>query len=110
VLSAPSLPLTLSSLGAGADPDVAITALRIVGPNADEFTAILPNNTTLAPGKAVSVPVQFTPKSAGLKNAALLVTTTTRAAPTGCRCTGWLPTPATALSPCCASRAPPTPT
>ncbi len=74
VLSAPSLPLTLSSLGGGADPDVAITALRIVGPNADEFTAIMPGNTTLAPGKAVSVPVQFTPKSAGLKNAALLVT------------------------------------
>ena len=74
VLSTPSLPLTLTSLGKGNDPGIAITAVRIVGPNADEFAVRLPNGATLPPGGAVSVPVQFVPKSAGLKNAALLVT------------------------------------
>ncbi len=74
VLSTPSLPLSLSSLGKGNDPGIAITAARIVGPNADEFAVSLPKGATLSPGGAVSVPVQFVPKSAGLKNAALLLT------------------------------------
>ncbi len=74
VLSNPTLPVILSSLGQGNDPAAVITSVRIVGPNADEFKASLPGGATLPPGKTTPVPVQFVPKSAGLKNAALLVT------------------------------------
>lgn len=49
-----------------------ISAVEVVGPNSNEFTAVFPA-TTLAASASTNVNVNFSPSSRGLKNAALLV-------------------------------------
>ncbi|QNF31476.1 choice-of-anchor D domain-containing protein [Adhaeribacter swui] len=49
-----------------------ISAVEVVGPNLNEFTAVLPA-TTLAANASINVNVNFSPSTRGLKNAALIV-------------------------------------
>jgi hypothetical protein len=55
------------------DPVIAISALALVGGNADEFTAAMPVNNSLEAGEATTLTVGFTPQSEGLKTADLLI-------------------------------------
>ncbi|MBC7744642.1 MAG: T9SS type A sorting domain-containing protein [Flavobacterium sp.] len=55
------------------DPSITIQRVQIVGPNAAEFSASMPSVTSLGVQATTGVPLQFSPTSPGIKNAALLV-------------------------------------
>ncbi len=70
--------LSLQSLGnvyinGSSDPDLIITAVKIVGENKAEFSASLPAETVLSPQETTSLNIRFNPTSEGLKIADLLV-------------------------------------
>jgi|GEM_PF-1947953 len=65
--------LNLRSLGLAGEPDVVISSVQVVGQHAAEFTAAMPADATLSPGEATTLAVGFSPKTVGLKNAALLI-------------------------------------
>ncbi|RDC61779.1 malectin domain-containing carbohydrate-binding protein [Adhaeribacter pallidiroseus] len=64
-----TLALKLTNQSAG---NAQISAVEVVGPNLNEFTAVSPA-TTLAANVSTNINVNFSPSSRGLKNAALLV-------------------------------------
>ncbi|QRR03073.1 malectin domain-containing carbohydrate-binding protein [Dyadobacter sandarakinus] len=55
----------------GSDPEVQIKSIRIIGPNASDFS-VPSSSQTLAPQATHSVDVKFNPKTAGIKNATLV--------------------------------------
>ncbi|WP_347158073.1 malectin domain-containing carbohydrate-binding protein [Pontibacter chitinilyticus] len=59
--------------GGESDPAIQIRSIEVTGPNQQEFAAAAPAAATLAVQATTSIPVTFTPKSRGLKNAVLLV-------------------------------------
>lgn len=63
------------------DPAIQIKRIELVGPNKSEFSVIYSADKALTPQGTTNVTVGFSPKSRGLKNAALLVSYNTSAAP-----------------------------
>ncbi len=55
------------------DPDVEISAVEIVGQNADDFWAEMPAESRLDPQESSSMQVHFQPRTVGLKQATLLI-------------------------------------
>jgi methionine-rich copper-binding protein CopC/phage baseplate assembly protein gpV len=73
-----SAKLTLKNMGmqypdGTSDPDIKLTSIKIVGPNAAEFSSTALTTTTLAVQASTSITASFKPTSVGIKNAALLV-------------------------------------
>jgi methionine-rich copper-binding protein CopC len=73
-----SAKLTLKNMGmqypnGTKDPDIKLTSIKIVGPNAAEFSSTALTTTTLAVQASTSITASFKPTSVGIKNAALLV-------------------------------------
>jgi hypothetical protein len=74
-----SVNLTVTNLGQNYppsgpdDPKITISKIEIVGDDFEDFDAQLPLNRTLNPGTSVVIPVSFSPKSVGVKNAQLLI-------------------------------------
>lgn len=54
------------------DPAVQIKSIRVVGPNASEFS-VASQSTTLEPQATTTLSVKFNPKTEGIKNAVLVV-------------------------------------
>jgi hypothetical protein len=59
--------------GGGADPAIQIKSLKITGPNASEFSGGAPGATTVNIQGHTTVSVKFSPKTLGIKNAALII-------------------------------------
>lgn len=55
------------------DPSITIRSIEIVGPDLDEFSAVMPSTTTLSPQASTGITATFRPSSLGIRNAALLV-------------------------------------
>ncbi|WP_242919898.1 malectin domain-containing carbohydrate-binding protein [Pontibacter liquoris] len=75
--SSKTLSVKLSNLGqtyvSGSDPAIQIKSIELAGPDANEFSATMPATTSLAVQTSTTMSVKFTPKSLGIKNAAVLV-------------------------------------
>ncbi|QRQ99894.1 malectin domain-containing carbohydrate-binding protein [Dyadobacter sandarakinus] len=70
--------VTLKNMGTtysngSSDPSITIKSVRIVGPNASEFSYTALSTTSLAVQATTPLTVRFAPSSAGIKNAAILV-------------------------------------
>jgi methionine-rich copper-binding protein CopC len=73
-----SVNLTLKNMGqqypdGTKDPDIKLTSIKIVGPNAAEFSSTALTTTALTVQASTTITASFKPTSVGIKNAALLV-------------------------------------
>ncbi|MDB5286112.1 MAG: hypothetical protein JWR05_1061, partial [Mucilaginibacter sp.] len=73
-----SVNLTLKNMGqkypdGTSDSDIKLTSVKIVGPNAAEFSSTALATSTLTVQATTSITARFKPTSVGIKNAALLV-------------------------------------
>jgi methionine-rich copper-binding protein CopC len=73
-----SVNLTLKNMGqqypdGTKDPDINLTSVKIVGPDAAEFSSTALTTATLTAQATTSITASFKPTSVGIKNAALLV-------------------------------------
>ncbi|MFC6836476.1 malectin domain-containing carbohydrate-binding protein [Halomarina ordinaria] len=66
--------VTLSNEGDAGDPDITVSDVSLSGADADDFSASLAGDGTLAPGESATVQVTFSPSDAQAKAASLDVT------------------------------------
>ncbi|MXV51303.1 T9SS type A sorting domain-containing protein [Pedobacter sp. HMF7647] len=84
--STTTVSVTLKNMGisypdGSSDPSIKLTGVKIVGPNAGEFSVGTLSTTNLAIQATTSLAVRFVPNTAGIKNAALLVSYNSSALP-----------------------------